>query len=304
MTTTSKAFSRLTHLDIPLLQSKHVTIIGLGGGMAAFLAMARQGIGRFTLIDFDVVEEHNIGRQDHDTADLGMPKVQAAKQKMQRILPSVEVTTHARNFCDFPEAELLELVRDSDLVYVAVDRHPPVALANQLCLRTGTSFIVAGMYAGGQAGELYFWHPGLLPCHRCVLAGRYASDVEEIVASDAASFSDCAKLDSAGTDLALGLLTFPDTNPLSEQIKAFGNRNFLQMKFRHSYQWEGRDIIAESLGIPPGNDAYVTYCCAARRDPDGGGRCPDCQHYRALDSEGLPQLDNAWTQHLLEWKPS
>ncbi len=301
MKTIPKAFARLTHLDIPLLQTKHVVIIGLGGGMAAFLGLARQGVGSFTLIDFDQVEEHNIGRQDHDFADIGMPKVEAARQKMQRILPSTKVITHARNFCDFSEAELLQLADSTDLIYVAVDRHPPVALVNQLCLRTNTPFLVSGMYAGGQAGEIYLWHPGLLSCYRCMCESRYEQAAEAIIASDAASYSDVQKLDGTATDLALGLLTFPDANPLSEQIKALGKRNFLQMKFRHRYQWEGRDIIAECLGILPGNDAYLSFCCATRRDPDGGGRCPDCQQYRTLSSNGLPKLDPAWTQPLKEW---
>ncbi|HQR05684.1 MAG TPA: ThiF family adenylyltransferase [Gemmatales bacterium] len=298
MTRIPGPFVRLTHLNIPLLQTKHVTIVGLGGGMAAFLALARQGVGRFTLIDFDQVEEHNIGRQDHDHADIGIPKVIAAKQKMARILPSVKVTTHERNICDFPERELAELATDSDLLYVAVDRHEPVALINTLCLRREKPFIVSGMYEGGAAGEIFFWHPGLLPCYHCVCEARYQQSEEPAPASDAASYSDVQKLDGAAVDLALGLLTYTDHNPLSAQVKVLGERNFLQMKFRHTYRWQDQDVIAECLGILPGNDAYVTFCTAARRDPDGGGRCPDCLQCRTLDAKGVPLLDPAWSYHI------
>lgn len=299
---THRAFARLTHLDIDLLQRKRVTVIGLGGGMAAFLALARQGVGAFTLIDFDTVAVTNIGRQDHDYADVGKPKVVAAKEKMHRVLPTTRVTTHERNLCDFSDAELLALAEGTDLFYVAVDNHHPVALINRLCLRTWKPFLVSGMYAGGEAGEIFFWHKGLLACYRCMCPSRYEPSDEPSVRSDGAAFSDVQKLDGAGVDLALGLLTFPDERPLSEQIKALGNRNFLQMKFRHSYAWRGRDVIAECLGIPPGNDAFLSFCTAARRDPDGEGTCPDCRQFRPLGSDGLPILDPAWSLPLREWK--
>lgn len=131
---------------------------------------------------------------------------------------------------------------------------------------------------------------------------RYEESTEPEVHSDGASFSDVQKLDGAAVDLALGLLTFPDEKPLSEQVKALGNRNFLQMKFRHNYSWQGRDIIAECLAVPQGNDAFVTFCTAARRNPEGAGCCPDCQEYRKIGNDGLPILDPHWATGLNDWK--
>lgn len=304
MKTIPPAFARLTHLDIPLLQSKHVTIIGLGGGTAALIGLGRQGVGSFDIIDHDTVSKTNPGRQDHDDADVDRPKVFAARDKLLRAIPTAKVTCHERNVCDLSESELAQLAARSDLFYIAIDNNKPLSLLNRLCLLHGIPFVASGMYEQGYAGELYFWHQGLYSCMRCMLPNRFEETEEPPPLSDAASFSDVQKLDGAGVDLALGLLTFPDDRPLSRQIKALGSRNLLQMKFRHDYKWEGRDVIAECLGIPKDNDAYFTFCTAARRDPDQGGRCSDCAAFRTLGSDGLPELDSTWTRHLYEWKHS
>ena len=49
---------------IARLKGASVCVIGLGGvGSYAVEALARAGIGRFTLIDFDIVGETNLNRQ-------------------------------------------------------------------------------------------------------------------------------------------------------------------------------------------------------------------------------------------------
>ncbi len=57
------------------------------------------------------------------------------------------------------------------------------------------------------------------------------------------------------------------------------DRNFLQMKIDPEWTIGGVDPVAKYLGIPAGNDAYVSFCTVARRDPDPGGNCPDCKKY-------------------------
>ena len=76
------------------LFKKHIIIIGLGGvGSYALDALARAGVGRFTLVDFDEVSESNINRQLLAlNSTVGQKKTHLAKLRAQDINPSVEIT--------------------------------------------------------------------------------------------------------------------------------------------------------------------------------------------------------------------
>src|SRR6266404_4783044 len=62
---------------------------GLGSPLGLYLAAA--GIGRIGLVDFDVVDFSNLQRQVlHGTSDVGRPKLQSAKERLQAINPEVK----------------------------------------------------------------------------------------------------------------------------------------------------------------------------------------------------------------------
>ena len=79
------------------LADKHVLIVGLGGvGSKACELLARSGIGRFTLVDHDKVDETNINRQVIAFRDtIGRPKVEVVEELLHRINPDIAVETHA-----------------------------------------------------------------------------------------------------------------------------------------------------------------------------------------------------------------
>ena len=67
-----------------------VGIAGVGGlGSAIAVALARTGIGRLILADYDVVEPSNLNRQQYFIDQIGMPKVDALKANLTRINPNV-----------------------------------------------------------------------------------------------------------------------------------------------------------------------------------------------------------------------
>ena len=78
------------------LQTARVAVFGIGGvGGYTVEALARSGIGAIDLIDSDTVSVSNINRQilaTHRT--VGMPKVEAGKQRILDINPDCKVTTH------------------------------------------------------------------------------------------------------------------------------------------------------------------------------------------------------------------
>lgn len=71
-----------------------VGIAGVGGlGSAIAIALARIGVGRLIIADFDVVEPSNLNRQQFFVDQIGLPKVDALKANLQRINPYVKVAT-------------------------------------------------------------------------------------------------------------------------------------------------------------------------------------------------------------------
>jgi len=72
-----------------------VGIAGLGGlGSAVAVALARLGVGRLVLADFDVVEPSNLNRQQYFIDQIGMYKTDALRENLYRITPYVHLETH------------------------------------------------------------------------------------------------------------------------------------------------------------------------------------------------------------------
>jgi sulfur carrier protein ThiS adenylyltransferase len=78
------------------LKAASVGIAGLGGlGSAIAVALARVGVGRLVLADFDVVEPSNLNRQQYFVDQIGLLKTDALGSSLRRINPYTAVETHA-----------------------------------------------------------------------------------------------------------------------------------------------------------------------------------------------------------------
>ncbi len=77
------------------LSSKTVGIAGCGGlGSNCAVALARTGIGKLVIADFDVIEESNLNRQYYFYNQLGQKKSTTLKGNIYLINPDVEVDDH------------------------------------------------------------------------------------------------------------------------------------------------------------------------------------------------------------------
>lgn len=77
------------------LKQAVVGIAGVGGlGSAIVVALARVGVGRLIIADFDVVEPSNLNRQQYFIDQIGEYKVDALACNLRRINPYVTVETH------------------------------------------------------------------------------------------------------------------------------------------------------------------------------------------------------------------
>jgi len=75
-----------------ILSTKTVGIAGCGGlGSNCAVALARCGIGKLIIVDFDVIVQSNLNRQYYFFDQIGEKKVIALKNNLERINPAVEV---------------------------------------------------------------------------------------------------------------------------------------------------------------------------------------------------------------------
>ena len=74
------------------LKESSVGIAGVGGlGSNAAVTLARAGVGRIVIVDFDRVEESNLNRQYYFRDQIGEVKVEALKENIRRINQLVKV---------------------------------------------------------------------------------------------------------------------------------------------------------------------------------------------------------------------
>jgi len=77
------------------LEGSTVGIAGLGGlGSNIALLLARSGVGRLVIADFDTVELSNIHRQGYPLSSIGMRKTDAVAKEIERINPWCTVEKH------------------------------------------------------------------------------------------------------------------------------------------------------------------------------------------------------------------
>lgn len=95
-----------------------VAICGLGGlGSNAAISLARAGVGKLILIDFDKVDISNLHRQQYNVSQLGIYKTEAMKQTLSEIAPYCKIVTHTEKITE----DNLSLIADCDIVCECFD---------------------------------------------------------------------------------------------------------------------------------------------------------------------------------------
>lgn len=147
------------------LKGSHVVVAGVGGlGSTACMLLAAAGIGRLTIIDSDKVELSNLNRQLlHWDEDIGVPKVQSAMRKLQKLNPTVEVRALQERIT---KENVEDLIGGADLVLDAMDNMATRFALNEACVKKGIPFVHGGIY--GLMGQVTTIIPRQGPCLRCL----------------------------------------------------------------------------------------------------------------------------------------
>ena len=128
--------------------SATVAICGLGGlGSNIAIALARAGIGKLLLIDFDRVDITNLHRQQYKANQIGLNKADALAENLLEIAPYTEVKAVTAKIT---EENLAGLLKGTNVVCEAFDNAEAKAmLVNGVLEQLSDCYLVA---ASGMAG--------------------------------------------------------------------------------------------------------------------------------------------------------
>ena len=135
---------------------------GLGCPLAQYLAAA--GVGRIGLVDFDVVDASNLQRQVlYGTADVGRPKVEVARERIEAMNPDVSVATHQERLTSENASAILG---DYDVVVDGTDNFPTRYLSNDACVLLEKPNVYGAIFRFEGQASSFDAQRG--PCYRCL----------------------------------------------------------------------------------------------------------------------------------------
>lgn len=171
------------------LEKTTVSICGLGGlGSHIAVSLARMGVGKLLLIDFDRVEITNLHRQQYQVTQVGMWKTEALLGNLREIAPYIDIQIHT---CRVTPENVCELVKDADIICEAFDAAEQKAmLINSISEQLPEKYLVA---ASGMAGfaDANLIHTRKITGH-FILCGDETSDISAGVGLAASRVMVCA----------------------------------------------------------------------------------------------------------------
>lgn len=125
-----------------------VAVCGLGGlGSNIAISLARAGVGKLILIDFDRVDVSNLHRQQYKSSQVGRYKTEALFENLKEIAPYIELKAHTIRIT---EDNVQELLDEADIICEAFDNAECKAmLTNTVLGAMPDKYLIA---ASGMAG--------------------------------------------------------------------------------------------------------------------------------------------------------
>jgi adenylyltransferase/sulfurtransferase len=148
------------------LKAASILLIGAGGlGSPLAMYLSAAGVGKLGLVDFDVVDHSNLHRQViHATGNVGIPKVESAKQRIAQINPNVEVVTYNH---PINRDNVLGILQGYDIVIDGTDNFPTRYLVNDAAVMLGKANIYGSIFRFD--GQVTVFDPKRGgPCYRCL----------------------------------------------------------------------------------------------------------------------------------------
>lgn len=260
------------------LASKKVAVVGLGAlGSTVVLSLARAGVGKFLVLDHDVVEPGPLVRQAFDLRDVGLPKTAALRHRIQMLNPRAVIEYIPRFQVGGPilGSEIAKVDRDP-LTFLA-DTVAGADLLVSLAGRNSIDYLINEIGAALGIARLFGW----------VTNGAWGGRVFRAEVGHAC-FECLARWLESGHDLPL------NDDPSAEPVFARG------CGFA-SFTGTGFDIeaVANLITRLAIQSLTAGEANAYPQTPENlltwNNRGADCNTYPSIAHSSVPRQDDCWT---------
>lgn len=158
------------------LSAASVAVCGLGGlGSNIAIALARAGVGKLHILDFDRVDISNLNRQQYFTEQLGQFKADAMYDTLKRIAPYCDIISEQ---VKLDEENIPKLLAEDDIIVEAFDKADQKAmLVNCVLENMPEKYLISGSGMAGIAPSNMITTKRVTK--RFYLCGDGVSDVED-----------------------------------------------------------------------------------------------------------------------------
>lgn len=156
------------------LRKAKVCVVGVGGiGNPVVTQLTAMGVGKLKIVDRDIIEISNLHRQHLYTEnDIGRVKVEAAKERLEKINSSVEIEALPNSVTKYTAESIVD---GFDIVVDALDSIDARYALNDACIKLNIPLIYAG--ALGMLGSICTIIPNKTACLRCIFPSLAEDDM-------------------------------------------------------------------------------------------------------------------------------
>ena len=181
--TSTNPYSRLMALqkmgvvdNYEIIRDYSAIIVGVGGvGSVTAEMLVRCGIGKLILFDYDKIENANMNRLFYTPEQIGMDKVEAAKQTLEKINKDVLIEAYSynittnENFDKFIERIEHGGVKNDriSIILSCVDNYGARMAINKACNKLNQIWMESGVSENAMSGHIQFIIPGETACFSC-----------------------------------------------------------------------------------------------------------------------------------------
>lgn len=163
------------------LKNSSVGIAGLGGlGSNIVVSLARAGIGKLVLVDFDIVEESNLSRQYYFLDQIGKPKIIALIDNIKRINPKIIIEEYNEKLV---KGSMEKRFKDVDIVIEALDSAEiKTAFIEEILTKLPNKPIIAASGVAGYGNSDRIKTKKIGNLHICIDEKALSSDIDILIA--------------------------------------------------------------------------------------------------------------------------
>lgn len=165
-----------------LLADRKVAVVGLGsGGSHVAMELAKSGVGKFVLVDYDRIELQNVIRHVCGLRDLGRLKTNAMRDRILEKNPFAEIEICNIDVNNLERAR--QIFKGCDIIIAATDNITSRFNINTLSLELGIVTLYGACSIRASGGQVVRVRPNDGPCFSCIYVDAAMEAMQEELSS-------------------------------------------------------------------------------------------------------------------------